>query len=49
MDAPDVREKLRAMGSEPPAIRSPDEFAAFLRREIVLYAGLVKRSGATAD
>jgi hypothetical protein len=37
------------MGSEPPSVRSPQEFTAFVERERRLYAALVKRSGATAD
>jgi len=49
MDAPDFRERLRAMGSEPPAIRTPDQFAAFVAAELKTYTELVKRSGAKAD
>ena len=37
------------MGSELPSVRTPAEFTAFVERERQLYAGLVKRSGATAD
>jgi tripartite-type tricarboxylate transporter receptor subunit TctC len=49
MDAPDFRERLRNMGSEPPAIRTPDQFAAFVASELKTYTELVKRSGAKAD
>ena len=49
MEAPDVREKLRAMGSEPSGIRTPDAFAALIASELKLYAGLIKQSGARAD
>jgi tripartite-type tricarboxylate transporter receptor subunit TctC len=49
LDAPDVRERLRAMGSETRGLRSPAEFTAFVERERETYAGLVKRSGATVD
>jgi tripartite-type tricarboxylate transporter receptor subunit TctC len=49
MDAPDFRERLRGMGSEPPAVRSPEQFTAFVAAELKTYAGLVKRSGAKAD
>jgi len=49
MDAPDVRERLRAMGSESRGLRSPAEFTAFVERERKTYAALVKRSGATVD
>jgi len=47
--APDLQERWRAMGSEPPGVRTPAEFTAFVERERKLYAELVKRSGATAD
>jgi tripartite-type tricarboxylate transporter receptor subunit TctC len=49
LDAPELRERWRAMGSERPAIRTPAEFTAFVSRERKLYAELVKRSGATVD
>ena len=49
IEAPDLNAKLRAMGSETPAVRSPAEFAAFVQRELTVYSALVKRSGATAD
>jgi tripartite-type tricarboxylate transporter receptor subunit TctC len=49
IDQPEVREKLRAMGSEGPSVRSPAEFTAFVQRELKIYSALVKRSGATAD
>ena len=49
MDAPDFRERLRNMGSEPPAVRTPEQFSAFVSSELKIYAGLVKRSGAKAD
>ncbi|HEY6966122.1 MAG TPA: tripartite tricarboxylate transporter substrate binding protein [Burkholderiales bacterium] len=49
MDSPDMKEKLRGMGSEPPAIRTPEQFAAFVASELKTYTELVKRSGAKAD
>jgi tripartite-type tricarboxylate transporter receptor subunit TctC len=49
IESPEVRERLRAMGSETPAVRSPAQFTAFVERELKNYAGLVKRSGATPD
>jgi tripartite-type tricarboxylate transporter receptor subunit TctC len=49
MDAPDFRERLRGMGSEPPAVRTPDQFAAFVAAELKSYSVLVKRSGAKVD
>ena len=49
LSSPDLQERWRAMGSEPPGVRTPAEFTAFVERERKLYAELVKRSGATAD
>ena len=47
--AEDLQERLRAMGSEPPTVRTPAQFTAFVERERKVYAELVKRSGAKAD
>ena len=49
MDSPDMKERLRNMGSEPPAIRTPDQFAAFVAAELKTYTELVRRSGAKVD
>jgi tripartite-type tricarboxylate transporter receptor subunit TctC len=49
LDAPEVRERLRAMGSEPPAVRSPEAFTAFVAAELKTYGELVKRSGAKVE
>jgi tripartite-type tricarboxylate transporter receptor subunit TctC len=49
MDAPEVREKLRAMGMEGSPVRTPEQFTAFVDAERQLYAQLVKRSGAKPD
>jgi tripartite-type tricarboxylate transporter receptor subunit TctC len=49
MDAPDFKERLRGMGSEPPAVRTPEQFTAFVAAELKSYATLVKRSGAKVD
>jgi tripartite-type tricarboxylate transporter receptor subunit TctC len=49
MDAPDLKDRLRSMGSEPPAIRTPEQFTAFVSAELKTYTELVKRSGAKAD
>jgi tripartite-type tricarboxylate transporter receptor subunit TctC len=49
MDAPDLKERLRNMGSEPPAVRTPEQFTAFVANELRVYSQLVKRSGAKAD
>jgi tripartite-type tricarboxylate transporter receptor subunit TctC len=47
--APDVKERLAAMGSETPGVRTPREFTAFVEKELRTYAPLVKRSGASVD
>jgi tripartite-type tricarboxylate transporter receptor subunit TctC len=47
--APDVKERLAAMGSETPAVRTPREFTAFVEKELRTYAPLVKRSGASVN
>ena len=49
MDAPDFKERLHNMGSDAPAIRTPDQFTAFVAAELKTYTELVKRSGAKAD
>ena len=49
MDAPDFRDRLRNMGSEAPAIRTPEQFASFIAAELKTYTELVKRSGARPD
>ncbi len=48
MATPSLRQQLAAVGIEP-LLGSPDEFAALLRSELVKWAQIVKRSGATAD
>ncbi|MDH4096204.1 MAG: tripartite tricarboxylate transporter substrate binding protein [Betaproteobacteria bacterium] len=49
MDEPDVKTRLRAMGMEGSAVRSPAQFSAFVAAEAKLYARLVKASGAKPD
>ncbi len=49
LEAPELAERWRSMGSERPSLRSPAQFTAFVERERRLYADLVKRSGATVD
>ena len=46
--APDVREKMLALGAEPVGNR-PEEFAAYIRREAEKYARVIKASGARVD
>jgi tripartite-type tricarboxylate transporter receptor subunit TctC len=43
------RERLAAMGTEPSAIATPAEFAAFVQREEAKYAKVVKASGARVE
>ncbi len=45
----ELRERLAAMGTEPPSITTPEEFAAFVQREAAKYAKVVKASGAHVD
>ncbi|MSP98771.1 MAG: tripartite tricarboxylate transporter substrate binding protein [Betaproteobacteria bacterium] len=49
MDAPDFKDRLRNMGSEPPAIRTPEQFTTFVASELKSYSELVRRSGAKPD
>ncbi len=46
--APDVREKMLALGAEPVG-NKPEEFAAYIRAERDKYARVIKASGARAD
>jgi tripartite-type tricarboxylate transporter receptor subunit TctC len=43
------RDRLVTMGTEPPAITTPAEFAAFVQREEAKYAKVVKASGARVE
>lgn len=49
IEAPELKERLRAMGSEALAVRTPAQFTAFVQRELQVYGELVRRSGAKAD
>ncbi len=46
--APDLREKWLASGAEP-AASTPEEFSAFIGKELTKYARIVKESGAKVD
>jgi tripartite-type tricarboxylate transporter receptor subunit TctC len=46
--APDVREKMLALGAEPVGNR-PEEFAAYIKSEADKYAKVIKASGAKVD
>ncbi len=49
LDSKELRERLATMGTEPPRIRTPVEFALFVQREAAKYAQVVKASGARVD
>ena len=48
INAPDVQKKLVELGAEPVA-NSPEEFAAFVKTEVVKWGDVVKKSGAKVD
>lgn len=48
LKTPEVREKLAGEGSEPVG-NTPEEFTAFLRKDIAKWAKVVKAAGMTAD
>jgi tripartite-type tricarboxylate transporter receptor subunit TctC len=48
LNAPDIRERLLSQGAEP-LTNTPEQFAAYIKSEIVKWARVVKASGARAD
>lgn len=48
LGAPEVKARLAQLMAEP-APMTPDEFGAFVQRELAKYEGVVKRSGAKVD
>ena len=46
---PQIRERFAREGLEIETSASPQEFAAFIAREIPFWAKVVRESGATAD
>jgi tripartite-type tricarboxylate transporter receptor subunit TctC len=48
LDLPDIRARMAELGT-PPVHGSPEDFAAFIREEIVKWGKVVKASGATVD
>jgi tripartite-type tricarboxylate transporter receptor subunit TctC len=44
-NAPDVKEKLAKIGSEPMPMASPDEFPPFLKRELDRWGAVVNAAG----
>ena len=49
LNSKELRERLAAMGTEPPANNTPAAFAAFVHAENAKYAKVVKESGAKVD
>lgn len=49
LQSKELRERLAAMGAEPPSITTPADFAAFVQREAAKYAQVVKASGARVE
>jgi tripartite-type tricarboxylate transporter receptor subunit TctC len=49
LNSKELRERLAAMGTEPPVNNTPAAFAAFVRAENAKYAKVVKESGAKVD
>jgi tripartite-type tricarboxylate transporter receptor subunit TctC len=48
MHAPEMKEKLTATGTEP-LTSTPDEFAAYIKREIAKWGDVIRRAGVKAD
>ena len=48
MHAPDLREKLAATGTDP-LTSTPEEFAAYIKREIAKWGDVIRKAGVKAD
>jgi tripartite-type tricarboxylate transporter receptor subunit TctC len=48
MHAPEMKEKLTATGTEP-LTSTPEEFAAYIKREIAKWGDVIKKAGVKAD
>jgi tripartite-type tricarboxylate transporter receptor subunit TctC len=48
MHSPELKEKLAATGTEP-LTSTPQEFAAYIKREIAKWGDVIRKSGAKAD
>ncbi len=47
--SPDVRERFAQQGAEPSPAQTPEQFSAFIQREIKRWAEVVRVSGAKVD
>jgi tripartite-type tricarboxylate transporter receptor subunit TctC len=48
MHAPELKEKLAATGTEP-LTSTPEEFAAYIRKEISKWGEVIRKAGVKAD
>ena len=48
MNTPEVRDKFISLGADP-LLMTPDEFTAFIRKDIEMWAGVAKASGVKVD
>ena len=48
MHSPEMKEKLAASGTDP-LTSTPEEFAAYIRQEIVKWGDVVRKAGLKAD
>jgi len=48
MHAPELREKLAATGTDP-LTSTPEEFAAYIKREITKWGEVIRKAGVKAD
>jgi tripartite-type tricarboxylate transporter receptor subunit TctC len=48
MHSPELKDRLAATGTEP-LTRTPDEFAAYIKREIAKWGEVIRKAGVKAD
>jgi tripartite-type tricarboxylate transporter receptor subunit TctC len=48
MHAPEMKEKLAAMGTDP-LTSTPEEFAAYIKSEIAKWGDVIRKAGVKAD
>jgi tripartite-type tricarboxylate transporter receptor subunit TctC len=49
MAMPDVRERLLAAGVEPAQANTPEEFAAFIQKDIAIWKGVAAAAKVTVE